>query len=288
MNSSYRGRIAPSPTGYLHLGHARTFWFAMERARLANGTLIYREEDLDFHRCTSAYSDAARQDLAWFGCEWQEGPDQKGDFAPYKQSERMPLYLDAWQRLKAMELIYPCEKSRKTIREATANQQNADLEPIYPENWRPPLDVAKNIDQPEGYNWRFRVPAHKKIAFDDACLGPCQFISGQDFGDFLIWRKDGIPSYELAVVVDDNAMQISEVVRGEDLLISTARQLLLYQALEASAPKFYHAPLVVDAAGLRLSKSNRSMALRELKAAGYSPQDLRNSEAWWSGSEDLR
>ena len=131
-------------------------------------------------------------------------------------------------------------------------------------------------------------PLTKKIAFDDACLGPCQFISGQDFGDFLIWRKDGIPSYELAVVVDDSAMQISEVVRGEDLLISTARQLLLYQALEASAPKFYHAPLVVDATGLRLSKSNRSMALRELKAAGYSPQDLRNSEAWWSGSEDLR
>ena len=96
----------------------------------------------------------------------------------------MSLYLKAWQRLKAMELIYPCEKSRKTIREASANQQNADLEPIYPENWRPPLDVAKGIDQPDGYNWRFRVPAKKNIAFNDACLGPCQFISGQDFGDF--------------------------------------------------------------------------------------------------------
>lgn len=287
MSSSYRGRIAPSPTGYLHLGHARTFWFAMERAKQANGVLIYREEDLDFQRCRSHYSDAARQDLAWFGCQWQEGPDQIGDFAPYKQSQRMPLYLEAWQHLKAMELIYPCEKSRKTIREASANQQNADLEPIYPENWRPPLDIAKNIDRPDGYNWRFRVPSNKKIAFNDACLGPCQFLSGHDFGDFLIWRKDGVPSYELAVVVDDSAMQISEVVRGEDLLISTARQLILYQALEATAPKFYHAPLVVDESGLRLSKSNRSMALRELQAAGFSPEDLRNSEAWWSGSDDL-
>lgn len=287
MTSSYRGRIAPSPTGYLHLGHARTFWFAMERAKHADGVLIYREEDLDFQRCQKRFSDAARQDLAWFGIQWEEGGDQIGDFAPYKQSERMSLYLKAWQRLKAMELIYPCEKSRKTIREASANQQNADLEPIYPENWRPPLDVAKGIDQPDGYNWRFRVPAKKNIAFNDACLGPCQFISGQDFGDFLIWRKDGIPSYELAVVVDDSAMEISEVVRGEDLLISTARQLLLYEALGATVPKFYHAPLVVDETGIRLSKSKQSMALRELKAAGFSPQDLRTSEAWWSGSDDL-
>lgn len=286
MTQNYRGRIAPSPTGYLHLGHARTFWFAMERARSANGVLIYREEDLDFNRCQAAYSQAAIEDLRWFGCEWQEGPDKVGMEESYKQSERMPLFLKAWKELKDQGLIYPCKKSRKDIRAASENIQNTDLEPIYPEAWRPSSELAKNIDSPHGYNWRYRVPQGRKIDFNDESLGPCQFSSGKDFGDFLVWRKDGIPSYELAVVVDDIAMKITEVVRGEDLLISTARQILIYEALESAPPKFYHAPLVIDSAGDRLAKTHQSMSLRELKNEGHSPEELRQSEAWWSGIED--
>ena len=283
MYSSYRGRIAPSPTGYLHLGHARTFWIAMERSQEKRGTLIYREEDLDLNRCRKKFSHAAIEDLKWFGCKWQEGPEQENKFGPYRQSERMPIYLEAWEYLKNMGLIYPCSKSRKSIKKASKNMENFHNEPIYPEVWRPTKIDYFNIKIPDGYNWRFRVPSDKKIYFEDACLGPCQFTSGKDFGDFLIWRKDGVPSYELAVVVDDIAMQISEIVRGEDLLISTARQLLIYDAFDKKSPKFYHAPLVTDSKGIRLSKMQKSMALRELKESGYTPELLRKSDDWWSG-----
>ena len=127
MAHNYRGRIAPSPTGYLHLGHARTFWFAMERARSEEGILIYREEDLDYNRCRKAYSQAAIEDLSWFGCVWQKGPDKSEMKQSYRQSERMPLFLKAWKDLKEQGLIYPCEKSRKDIRKASENIQNIDL-----------------------------------------------------------------------------------------------------------------------------------------------------------------
>ena len=286
MSQPYRGRIAPSPTGYLHLGHARTFWFAMERAQSANGTLIFRDEDLDTQRCKLEYSQSALEDLKWFGCNWQEGPDKGGPLGPYKQSKRLSLYLSAWETLKEKNLIYPCTKSRKEIRKSTENRNTHDQEPIYPEDWRPPLGAGSELKSPDGFNWRFRVPENKKIEFIDQRLGPCQFTSSVDFGDFLIWRKDGLPSYELSVVVDDAAMQITEVVRGEDLLISTARQLLLYSALDLTAPQFYHTPLVVNDAGIRLSKRTDSVSLRELQIQGHSPESLRNSDSWWSGLED--
>ena len=288
MSSSYRGRIAPTPTGYLHLGHARTFWIAMERTREANGTLVYREEDLDPHRCKSEYAAAAIEDLKWFGCSWDEDPEIGGPHAPYRQSERKPLFLNAWRQLKDRGYIYPCDKSRKDVARATqaphAEDETAD--PIYPEHWRPPYGTGKDEIAPGGTNWRFRVPEDRKIIFDDGRLGPCTFECMRDFGDFLVWRKDGMPSYELAVVVDDAAMQISEVVRGEDLLISTARQLLLYEALGLQAPNFYHTPLMIDTQGQRLAKRHRSLSLRELKDNGQSPESLRHSEDWWSGLED--
>jgi glutamyl-tRNA synthetase len=284
MNQDYRGRIAPTPTGYLHLGHARTFWIAMERAAEAGGQLIYREEDLDPQRCRTEYAQSAIEDLHWFGCKWQEGPDCGGAWGPYRQSERYPRFLKAWKQLKDGGFIYPCEKSRKDIAEASprAMKQGND-EVIYPEHLRPPQGSGSKRNQPDGVNWRFRVPDHRSLCFDDLRLGPCTFESLRDFGDFLVWRKDGVPSYELAVVVDDVAMQVTEVVRGEDLLISTARQLLLYEALKCPAPEFYHAPLVVDGEGQRLAKRHRSLSLREMREAGQTPEALRDSEDWWSG-----
>ncbi len=287
MSQIYRGRIAPSPTGYLHLGHARTFWIAMERAKAENGILIFRNEDLDAQRCKAEYSESAKDDLKWFGCDWQEGPDKGGAYGPYEQSKRTDLYLNAWKILKENKWIYPCTKSRKDLRKSKENQGNNDQEPIYPEAWRPSHDVGDSMQSPNGYNWRFRVPDNKKIDFIDQRLGPCQFSSSIDFGDFLVWRKDGVPSYELSVVVDDAAMNITEVVRGEDLLISTARQLLIYQALGLTPPQFYHTPLVVDDTGNRLSKRSHSVSLKELKNQGYDPDKLRESEYWWSGLEDL-
>lgn len=287
MTSSYRGRIAPTPTGYLHLGHARTFWMAMERAREAGGQLIYRDEDIDPQRCKPEYAAGAMDDLKWFGCQWEEGPDCGGPLGPYRQSERIGQFQSAWERLKEGGYIYPCDKSRKDVAAATrAPHADDDAEPIYPEAWRPPIATGSDARSPGESNWRFRVPEDRKILFDDIRLGPCAFECMRDFGDFLIWRKDGAPAYELAVVVDDAAMNITEVVRGEDLLISTARQLLIYEALNLTPPAFFHTPLLCDTSGQRLAKRHRSLSLRELREAGHTPQSLRESDDWWSGLED--
>ena len=260
----------------------------MERAKEAGGQLIFRDEDLDPQRCKEEFSRGAIEDLRWFGCDWQEGPDVGGSAGPYRQSERQATFLTAWEQLKDGGYIYPCEKSRKDV--ATASQApHADeeaSEPIYPESWRPPFGHGKDAQSPNDSNWRFRLPEDRTIEFDDIRLGPCAFDCLRDFGDFLVWRRDGVPAYELAVVVDDAAMQISEVVRGEDLLISTARQILLYEALGLQPPQFYHTPLLCDTSGQRLAKRNRSLTLRELREAGHQPENLRTSEDWWSGLDD--
>ncbi|RPG83160.1 MAG: tRNA glutamyl-Q(34) synthetase GluQRS [Coraliomargarita sp. TMED73] len=288
MSQIYRGRIAPTPTGHLHLGHARTFWIAMERAREAGGQLLYRNEDIDRQRCKAKYAEAAMEDLRWFGCQWEEGPDMSGPCAPYNQSQRTDFFLQAWRQLKDSGHIYPCDKTRKDVAQATLAPHEAEAmdEPLYPETWRPPVGAGQDAEEPGATNWRFRVPTAREIVFDDGRLGPCAFTAMQDFGDFLIWRKDGAPAYELAVVVDDHAMQISEVVRGEDLLISTARQILLYQALGYPPPQFYHTPLLCDPDGQRLAKRHRSLSLRELREEGHTPEQLRQNEDWWSGLED--
>ena len=288
MSSSYRGRIAPTPTGYLHLGHARTFWIAMQRAQQADGQLIYRNEDLDRLRCKLAYAESAVDDLRWFGIDWDEGEGDKkgGAFGPYSQSQRTEIYQSAWEQLKNTGAIYPCEKSRKDVAhagQAPHAEDAAALEPIYPENWRPPIGTGKDAAHPGTKNWRFRVPANRTISFNDGRLGPCKFDCLKDFGDFLVWRKDGVPAYELAVVVDDAAMKITEVVRGEDLLISTARQLLVYEALQLAPPAFYHTPLMIDSEGRRLAKRNLSLCLRELRETGHVPSQLRQSEDWQYG-----
>ena len=279
MKSPYRGRIAPTPTGYLHLGHARTFSIASERARKANGTLVYRCEDLDAQRCKPKFADAAIEDLRWFGLDWDEGTDLGGPFGPYRQSERKAFFLDAWTQLKKSGCIYPCNQSRKDVAEATQapHEDPANREPIFPTQLRPPPGTGKTATSPGTTNWRFRVPSQRIIEFKDLNYGLRAFNCQQDFGDFLVWRKDGCPAYELAVVVDDAAMQITEVVRGEDLLLSTARQLLLYEALGLKPPQFYHVPLVCDSSGQRLSKRHRSLSLRELRAAGQTSKSLRNS-----------
>lgn len=283
MKSSYRGRIAPTPSGYLHLGHAHTFWIAMERAREAVGKLIYRDENIDPDRCKSEYTKGAIEDLHWFGCRWDEGPDIGGPVGPYRQSERMPLFLDAWEQLKQADCIYPCNQSRKDVAAAT-QAPHADPnnhEAIYPEHLRPPSATGKTAKHPGNTNWRFRVPNNRKIEFDDLSLGTCAFECQRDFGDFLIWRKDGQPAYELAVVVDDAGMGITEVVRGKDLLASTARQLLIYEALDLRPPEFYHVPLLCDTHGRRLAKRHRSLSLRALRATGKTPEALRKSDDWW-------
>jgi glutamyl/glutaminyl-tRNA synthetase len=275
--SSYRGRIAPSPTGYLHLGHALTFWSAYERAR--GGTLVLRIEDLDASRCRPEFRDAIIEDLRWFGMDWQEGPDAGGPYAPYVQSQRDHLYLPVWRRLRDLGLIYPCACSRRDVLSALSaphgEEQPEGDEPVYPGTCRTRLAEARAMENPAGVNWRFRVPDGEEIGFRDGRGGELRAVAGRDFGDFLVWRKDNIPSYQLAVVADDAAMGITEVVRGEDLLQSTFRQILLYRALGFAEPAWYHCPLVRDEEGKRLAKRHQSLSLRELRKSGAEPGQLR-------------
>ena len=269
---TYRGRLAPSPTGFLHLGHARTFWIAQQRALAAQGTLILRDEDLDPERSQPHFRRAMMEDLRWLGLEWQEGPDVGGPFGPYTQSQRHGLYRDAWQRLLAGGWLYPCRCSRKDL--AQAMQAPHDDEGIYPGTCRPATMPSGGVASSIGANWRFRVPDGETVAFEDKHFGPRRFVAGRDFGDFLVWRRDDLASYQLAVVVDDAAMEITEVVRGADLLKSTARQILLAQALGLSSPAWYHCDLVVDQQGQRLAKRHDAVSLRSLREQGKHPQEL--------------
>jgi glutamyl-queuosine tRNA(Asp) synthetase len=269
----YRGRLAPSPTGYLHLGHARTFWTAQSRARQHAGELILRNDDLDSTRYKMEFVEAMLEDLRWFGFQWSEGPDSGGPFAPYNQSERMHYYRAALAKLCAGGFVYPCTCSRKDIQAAaTAPHRENDEEPIYPGTCR---ENHKSEIANQKSSWRFRVPDGEIISFQDENLGRQQFVAGRDFGDFVVWRHDGVPAYQLACVVDDAAMRITEVVRGADLLVSTARQLLLYRALGWMPPKFFHCELMRDERGERLAKRHDALSLRTLRERGGSPEKLR-------------
>ena len=275
--NQYRGRLAPSPTGLLHLGHARTFWIAAQRAAERSGTLVLRNEDLDPQRSNPGFVDAMIEDLHWLGIQWHEGPDCGGPYAPYSQSQRREHYLAAWRKLRDEGFIFPCTCSRKDLAQAASAPNDADDEPIYPGRCRSRID-AKDFAAPAGVNWRFRVPDTEEISFTDLHLGPQRFIPGHDFGDFVVWRRDDVPAYQLAVLVDDAEMKISEVVRGADLLKSTARQLLLYRALGWTPPEFYHCDLVLDQAGVRLAKRNDALSLRHFRDSGSIPADLLGND----------
>ncbi|HXJ89642.1 MAG TPA: tRNA glutamyl-Q(34) synthetase GluQRS [Candidatus Binatia bacterium] len=297
----YRGRLAPSPTGLLHIGHARTFWIAAQRAAERGGTLILRNEDLDPQRCRAAFVDAMLKDLRWLGISWQEGPDCGGALGPYTQSERRKCYLEAWKQLREVHAVYPCTCSRKDVALAAAAPNDGDDEPLYSGKCRPsgsvvgaaPLRdrgtgeapvstraVLSTVPElPAGVHWRFRVPDDEEICFRDLHLGPQRMVAGRDFGDFIVWRRDDVPAYQLAVVVDDTAMGITEVVRGADLLKSTARQILLYRALGWPIPDFYHCDLVRDDGGIRLAKRYDSLSIRKLRDAGWTPAQVRTGVA---------
>lgn len=276
-SDSYRGRLAPSPTGLLHLGHARTFWFAAERARLANGTLVLRNDDLDSARYRMEFVGSMLEDLRWLGFSWSEGPDVGGPHAPYNQSERRAIYRRALARLHAAKLIFPCHHSRRDVLEAAGAPHEGPQadEPIYPREFRPPPDAPlPPLGDVVSVNWRFRVPDGEEIVFRDARMGVQRAVAGRDFGDFLVWRKDDLPSYQLSCAVDDAEMRITEVVRGADLIPSTFRQILLLRALGATVPDYYHCPLMNDDRGQRLAKRHDALSLRTLRERGVSPQDL--------------
>ena len=259
---NYRGRLAPTPTGFLHLGHAATFSTAHRRARESGGEILLRIENLDALRCKAEFTAAAMEDLRWLGLEW--------DGEPVFQSQRRAFYLEAWRKLRDLGLIYPCQRSRREITTLAPHSE----EPVFPVEWRADPVVSKDFVSPAGVNWRFRVPDGDTIAFVDGNFGLIEKTAGKDFGDFVIWNRDDIPAYELAVVVDDAQDRITEVVRGADLLTSTARQILLHRALGANPPGWFHCPLVCDAGGHRLAKRTGGLEIRALRKLGRTPMEV--------------
>jgi glutamyl-tRNA synthetase len=218
------------------------------------------------------------EDLRWLGIEWAEGPDRGGPYAPYSQSERRSHYLDAWRRLLDNGWIYPCTCSRKDLAFAATAPNDVDDEPIYPGRCRR-QNRASHVEGPARVNWRFRTPQGEAVVFNDMHLGPQSFVAGKDFGDFVVWRRDDVPAYQLAVAVDDAEMAITEVVRGADLLKSTARQILIFRALGIPAPAYYHCKLVCDDRGERMAKRHDAASIRHLRETGLTSEEvLRNAE----------
>jgi glutamyl-tRNA synthetase len=262
LSGPYRGRLAPSPTGAMHLGLARSALVAWLRARSLQGRLLLRVEDIDGPRVVQGSSESIIEDLRWLGLDWDEGPDVGGPHAPYLQSERLPLYAAAIERLRAQNLVYPCTCSRKDIA-GVASAPHGDLGAQYPGTCR---NGPMRSDRPAALRLRISGPAP---GFSDGLHGA---QPAADVDDFVLQRGDGMYAYQLVVVVDDVAMQISEVVRGDDLLSSTPRQLVLYRALGATPPMFFHVPLVLALDGRRLSKREHAPGIAQYRAAGVSPE----------------
>lgn len=267
------GRLAPSPTGGLHLGHARTFLIAWLSARSRGGRMILRSEDLDATRARPEAAEEALADLRWLGLDWDEGPDVGGLSDPYVQSWRMEAYRASLERLISRNLVYPCTCTRADIERAATAPHPEDEGPTYPGtcSGRAGRDAQALGDRP--FAWRFRVPPGP-VAWPDRFLGEVRLDPARMGGDFVVARAGVGPSYQLAVVHDDAAMGVTEVTRGDDLVPSTPRQILLYRALGHEPPSFAHVPLAVGPDGRRLAKRDESLKLATLRAAGLDPARL--------------
>ena len=270
-----RGRFAPSPTGALHLGNARTALLAWLQARAAGGAFVMRVEDLDFGRVRPGIMQTQLDELRWLGLDWDEGPDTGGPHAPYIQSQRSGVYDGALRRLAERGLLFECDCSRRDIAAAASAPHAGEEGPRYPGRCRErPVDPSAPSLLAHG---RSRVALRMRVepgetCFADLLMGRCCYDPSAETGDFVVRRKDGAAAYQLAVVVDDDAMRITHVVRGGDLLSSTARQILLYRALGLPEPRFLHVPLMLGDDGERLAKRHGSVSLGELRARGVAPR----------------
>jgi glutamyl-tRNA synthetase len=265
------GRLAPSPTGAQHVGNARTYLIAWLSARSQGGRVLLRIEDIDSPRVKAGAMQAACDDLRWLGLDW--------DGEPVVQSERLPLCENALKRLRATESVYPCTCSRSDVERAASAPHQEHEGPIYLGTcaWRRASDVP---DRPHA--WRMRVGS-ETIAFDDGFRGPTALNLHEIGGDFVVWKSAGTPAYQLAVVVDDAEQGVTEVIRGDDLVPSTPRQIALYRALGLEPPRFTHVPLVVGPDGRRLAKRHGDTRLAALRDAGVRAETLLGLLAWSSG-----
>lgn len=281
-----RGRLAPSPTGALHLGNARSFMIAWLSVRSRGGKLVLRMEDLDHPKNKPGAAAAALEDLRWLGFDWDEGPDLGGPHAPYTQTARTELYAQALERLRAQGLVYPCVCTRRDV-EAGQSAPHSEEGLYYPGTCRGRFADYESArrELPEGRlpAWRFRVPDGEAVRFDDGFCGVYEQVVSAHCGDFVLARDARGAGYMLAVVVDDAAMGITEVVRGDDLLPATPRQLLLYRALGLKPPAFVHVPLVVSEDGRRLAKRHGDTRIGAFREDGVPAEQIIGLLAWWCG-----
>ena len=285
-----RLRFAPSPTGHLHVGNARTALFNWLLARGRQGAFVLRIEDTDRERSTAESERAILDDLRWLGLDWDEGPDRGGPHGPYRQSERAPIYAEHAARLLADGRAYHCFCSPGQLDADRQAALAAGTPPRYSGRCRgvPPADAARRRQDGEPAAIRFRVPDRRELAFDDLVRGRI-VVASDEIGDPILVRSDGTPAYNFAVVVDDAAMSITDVIRGEDHISNTFRQILLYEALGYAAPRFAHVSLVLGPDHAPLSKRHGATSVAEFRAKGYLPEALVNYLAligWSPGGGD--
>ncbi|MCC6572702.1 MAG: tRNA glutamyl-Q(34) synthetase GluQRS [Planctomycetes bacterium] len=267
-----RGRLAPTPSGWLHLGNARSFLLAWLWARKAGGRVIMRVEDIDLGRVKEGLRDQALEDIAWLGLDWDDGPHAGDPPGEFDQSMRFALYRRQLDKLISMGKAYPCVCSRKDVEEASS-APHGDDGPIYPGTCRGKYRTALEAEEKTGVKpcWRYALNPGEH-AFHDEIKGDVR-VAGATLGDFVLWRRDALPSYQLACAVDDGVMGVTQVLRGDDLILSTVRQLALYRDFGLTPPqKWAHVPLMKAPDGRRLAKRDGDLSLKALREKGVRPQ----------------
>lgn len=274
-----RGRFAPSPTGYIHLGNVWTAFLAWLQVRQQKGTLILRIEDIDEQRSKPEYTQALLEDLAWLGLDWDEGPGKGGPYGPYIQQKRYSLYEKALQELQAKHLLYPCYCSRARLQAIGAPHEGEHR--LYDGHcYGMPEEQRRQMDRKP--SWRVHVP-HVSVSFTDGSYGPFSDYLPRVCGDFVVRRADGLYAYQLAVAVDDGSMGITHVLRGRDLLSSTAQQIWLMEVLGYTPPSYTHVPMLIDASGNRLSKRQQGITVRSLRDRGVQADAILSALALAGG-----
>lgn len=274
-----RGRFAPSPTGYIHLGNVWTAFLAWLQVRQQKGTLILRIEDIDEQRSKPEYTQALLEDLAWLGLDWDEGPGKGGPYGPYIQQERYSLYEKALQELQAKHLLYPCYCSRARLQAIGAPHEGEHR--LYDGHcYGMPEEQRRQMDRKP--SWRVHVP-HVSVSFTDGSYGLFSDYLPRVCGDFVVRRADGLYAYQLAVAVDDGSMGITHVLRGRDLLSSTAQQIWLMEVLGYTPPSYTHVPMLIDASGNRLSKRQQGITVRSLRDRGVQADAILSALALAGG-----
>lgn len=282
------GRLAPSPTGFLHLGNAFTFLMGWLSVRAKKGKVILRMEDIDPERSQPEFAEAVLEDLIWLGLDWDRGPQPGSALSgPYVQSRRIGLYEGAISNLYARNLLYPCFCTRKEVRTLASAPHVGDEGAPYPGTCRGLGPEERTAREAAGRRPNLRVrtdtPESLDLSFVDKVMGFLDLTKITRNNDFAVRRSDGVIAYQLAVALDDASMGVTEVVRGEDLVVSTSRQILLCRLLGGKAPVYGHVPLVFNAAGERLAKRHKSLELRALRDAGVRPETVTGFLAWLCG-----